>query len=406
MSHKTLLTMAAFLLIGVAIGMVVGWRFSLARHSMDDPSSEHQVGNEDEHNEHSSENVVQLTEEQMKEFGIEVGTAGPGKLHIRTSLPGEVVANADNLVHIVSRVNGVVREVRKKLGDPVGAGEVMAVIESRELADAKAAYLAGLERLALAEANFIREEKLWKRKISSEQEYLSAKQVLAEAQIELRSAEQKLHALGFAEEYLKKLPAEPEALLTRYEITAPFDSTVIAKHISLGEVLTGDSEVFVIADLSSVWVDLGVYQKDLPFIKEGQSVVISAGPGIPKAKGKIAYVGPVVAKETRTALARIILPNPERNWRPGLFVTASITVDQIDVPLLIPKTALQTMDENSVVFVQTDEGFEPQPIFIGRCNETHVEILSGLSPGQRYVTKGGFALKSELSKESFGGHGH
>ena len=403
MKNKPILIKAGILLAAIAFGIVVGRTSSSRNHSTNQTPSEHEAYNKE--NEHDGEEVVRLSEAQLKDFGVEVGVAGPGKLQRHTSLPGEIVANADNLVHIVSRVNGVVREVKKKLGDPVHTGEVMAVIESRELADAKAAYLAGLEYLTLAKANFRREEKLWKEKISSEQEYLNTKQAFAEAKIQLRSAEQKLHALGFSEEYLKKLPAEPEARLTRYEIMAPFNSTVIVKHVSLGEVLTGDSEIFVVADLSSVWVDLGVYQKDLPFIKKGQSVVISAGPGIPKATGEIAYVGPVVAKETRTALARIILPNPERNWRPGLFVTASITVDQIDVPLSIPKTALQTMDEKSVVFVQTDEGFEAQPVFIGRSNETHVEVLSGLSPGQRYVTKGGFALKSELSRESFGG-GH
>jgi cobalt-zinc-cadmium efflux system membrane fusion protein len=185
-----------------------------------------------EHDEHGEKGVVLLSDAELKEFGIEVGTAGPGNLKVQVSLPGEVVANADRLAHIVPRVSGVVREVRKNLGDRVRKGEVMAVLESRDLADAKAAFLNATEKLELARTNFAREEDLWKKRISPEQDYLQARQALAEARIELRSAEQKLHALGFSDEYLAQLPSQPDMSYTRYEIVAPFEGTVIEKHIS------------------------------------------------------------------------------------------------------------------------------------------------------------------------------
>ncbi len=214
MKHKALLTMAGFFLTGIAIGAVVGWKFSLAHHSKDHISSEHELHNEENgQDEPEGGHTVQLTEEELREFGIEVGKAGKGKLQIEVILPGEIVPNADELAHVVPRVTGIAREVKKKLGDPVRTGEVMAVIESRELADVKAGYLAGLERVKLAQANFEREEKLWKEKVSSEQDYLDAKQAFAEAQIQLRTAEQKLHALGFSEEYLKTLPNLPDGTL-------------------------------------------------------------------------------------------------------------------------------------------------------------------------------------------------
>ncbi|MFQ5799006.1 MAG: efflux RND transporter periplasmic adaptor subunit [Bacteroidota bacterium] len=342
----------------------------------------------------------------MKEFGIEVGTAGPGELQIRINLPGEIVANADNLVHIVSRVDGIVREVRKRLGDPVRTGEVMAVIESRELADAKAAYLAGLERLALAQTNFTREEKLWKSKISSEQEYLSAKQALAEARIALRSAEQKLHALGFTHEYLKKLPALPDEEFIRYEIVAPFDGTIIKKHITLGEVLSSQSEIYEIADLSSVWVNLTVYQKDLTSVDTGQQVVVRAAQVGTEAAGVIDYVSPIVEESTRTATARVVLENPDGLWRPGIFITGEIDIREVEVGLLVPRSALQTLDGQDVVFVQTPEGFEPQPVKIGLSDSEHVQIVSGLKAGQRFAVTNSFTLKAELGKEAFGGHLH
>jgi len=357
--------------------------------------------------EHGEEKVVKLSDDEMKEFGIEVGTAGPGKLQIFVSLPGEIVANADRLAHVVPRVPGVVREVRKTLGDRVRAREAMAVLESSELADAKAAFLAARERVELAKANFAREEGLWKKRISSEQEYLEAKQALSETLIEQRSAEQKLHALGFSDEYLAQMPKHPDVSFTRYEILAPFDGVVIEKHISLGEVLKDDERAFIIADLSNVWVDLRVYQKDLPYVREGQPVIISAGRGIPDARGTISYLSPVVGEETRTALARVVLPNTDGLWRPGLFITGKIVVKNLAVPLLVPKTALQTVEGETSIFVKTADGFEPKPVILGRVNETHVEIASGITPGQRYVTRGAFVLKAQLSKEAFGGgHGH
>ena len=346
--------------------------------------------------------AVALSAEELKEFGVRIGTAAPGMLTVHVELPGEVVVNPDRLAHLGPRVSGIVREVRKNLGDRVRSGERMAVLESRELADVKSGYLAAKERYALALANFRREKDLWKQRISAEQEYLEAKQALAEARVNLQSAEQKLHALGFSEAYLEDLPKHPDVSYTRYEIVAPFEGTVIAKHITLGEKLESDSEAFVIADLSSVWANLSVYQKDLPFVHIGQPVRISTKEGSLEAEGTISYMSPLLDERTRTATARVVLPNPDGRWRPGLFVSGRVTVEAVEVRILAPQTALQQMDGQPSVFVAGDEGFEPRAVRIGRTNGSHVEILDGLEPGERYVTFGAFTLKSELEKEAFG----
>ncbi len=365
----------------------------------------------DEHGTHEGhgedEKAIRLSPDELSEFGITVAVAGPGELAVHVSLPAEIVLNADRVAHVVPRVAGIVREVRKNLGDEVRKGEVMAILESRDLADSKAAFLASLARVSLAEANFAREENLWKKKISSEQEYLETRQALAEAKIELASAEQQLHTLGFSEEFLNELPGHPDVSFTRYEVLAPFDGTVIEKHIVLGEVLKDDAEAFVIADLDSVWVDIGVYQKDIPYIRNGLGVTVSAGHGIPDASGTISYIGPLVGEETRTALARVVLPNTKRHWRPGLFVTARVAIETVSVPVLIPKTALQTLENEKHVFVETADGFEARPVRVGRTNDTGVEIVSGIEPGERYVAAGGFTLKAEMSRGAFGdGHAH
>jgi cobalt-zinc-cadmium efflux system membrane fusion protein len=351
----------------------------------------------DAHDHDDEEKMVRLPAAKAQQLGIEVAVARAGSLQTSLTLPGIIALNADRRVHVVSRIPGMVQEIRKQLGDQVRAGEVMAVIDSRELADTKAAYLAARERVSLAETTFAREKDLWEKKISPEEDYLKAKQTLAEARIELQVAAQKLRALGFAEAYVQQLAGRANVPLTRYQVVAPFAGTVIERHLAIGEVLKDDTEAFVVADLSTVWVDLSLPTKDLALVRKGQRVVIAADTGM-RAEGTVSYMSPVVSDETRTVLTRVVLPNPDGRWRPGLFVTAMLTASETPVVVLIPKTATQTLDGQPSVFVQTPEGFAPRPVTLGRANETHVEITAGLEAGERYATTETFVLKAELGK--------
>jgi len=323
------------------------------------------------------------------------------------AVPGEIMLNPDKLAHIVPRVGGIVRDVRKTIGDPAQQDEDLAVLESRELAEAKAAYLAGKQRLTLAQANLSANEELKKRGIVSDLDYLAAKRDLAEVEIELRAAEYKLHTLGIAEDQLAGIEQQKDTQFSYHEIRAPFSGTLIGKHITLGEVVTTETTVFELADLTEVWGHLTVYQKDLDRIRPGQEVTIAARDGVGEAKGTIVYVSPVVEESTRTAEARVVLPNTDGRWRPGQFVTGRVELKSFDVLIRIPITALQTLDEQSCVFVETDVGFDLRPVKIGQADEDYVEVVSGLNAGERYIAQGAFALKAELGKESFGGgHSH
>ncbi len=356
---------------------------------------------------HEEDGFVRLTADELKEFEIDVGMAVPGTLSVAVMFPGEVKINQDRFAHIVPRIAGFVHSTNKSVGDVVRAGEVLAVLDSRDLADIKADYLARLERLELAEATFERESTLYQKKISSEQEYLEARQALAEAHIALRSSRQKLLALGFSETYIEVLPEQGGHALVHYELMASLSGVVIEKHISQGEALSADAEAFAIADLRTVWVDLNVFQKDLDLVREGQQVDIVTTSRQLRGRGTIKYVRPIVGEETRTAIARIVLNNEDGRWKPGLFVSGSIAVNNIEVSLIVPRSALITMDGQTVVFVQTDEGFAPQPVTIGRENETQAEVIEGLEPGTLYVMRGGFALKAELEKSDLSeGHNH
>lgn len=196
--------------------------------------------------------------------------------------------------------------------------------------------------------------------------------------------------------------------LSWYPLRAPFAATVIEKHITLGEKLSGETSAFTVADLRTVWVDLNVHQKDLPLLKKGQLAVVSAGPGVPKVQGRISYVDPIVGESTRTALVRIVLDNTSGLLRPGTFVTAEVLVEQVAAKVAVERDVLQSVDNETTVFVRTGHGFEPRVVTLGRWDDTLVEITSGLNPGDQIATKNSFRLKAELKKDSGGhaGHGH
>ncbi|RJP33769.1 MAG: efflux RND transporter periplasmic adaptor subunit [Phycisphaerales bacterium] len=370
------------------------------REHTDGPAGQEGHEHDDEHR------PIRLSPETIEEAGIEIAEAAGGRLHRSVSLPGEVVLNPDRLAHVVPRVGGIVREVTKTIGDAAEAGQVLAVLESRELAEAKAAFLAGKQRLTLAQASLSANEELKAKGIVPDLEFLAARRDLAEAQIELRAAEFKLHTLGVSQQGLLEIDRQSDEQFAFHELRAPFAGVVISRHITVGEVVTTESDVFEIADLGDVWVNLTVYQKELSTIRSGQTVRIVAGHDVGEATATIAYVSPVVDEATRTAVARVVLPNDDGRWRPGLFVTGHVRTEDASVAMLAAQTALQTIEDKVCVFVVTDAGFEPRQVELGRRNGTHVEIVAGLHPGERYVARGAFVLKAELGKESFGGEGH
>jgi len=353
------------------------------------------------HEEHEEEGHVELSPQALANAGIEILTAGPGDVNVTLSLPGEVSLNQESLAHVTPRVAGAAREVRKQVGELVKKGEVLAIIDSRDLAEVQREFLAAKERLALAEATFQRAELLKKENISAEKDYLAARQALAEAKIEHRSAAQKLQAIG-------GLASGGGG----YALVAPLTGTIIEKHINVGEVLSQETRTFTIADLSTIWVNVTVYARDLPRVAVGQAVEVRAEGIAQPAQGSIAYLGQVVGEQTRSATARIVLKNPGPAWRPGLFVTAEVVVDRGPAAVVIVDEAVQTVEGKEVVFVQEGDGFDSRPVQLGRrgyaagSQEGHViEVLEGLKAGDRYVSKNSFTLKAELGK-SEAGHEH
>ncbi|HHT9106949.1 MAG TPA: efflux RND transporter periplasmic adaptor subunit, partial [Candidatus Wujingus californicus] len=253
------------------------------------------------------EGRVELTPEAVQNTGIGIETAGPAQIKTVIELPGEIELNADKVVHVVPRVSGVVTEVYKNLGDAVRHGEVIAVLDSRELAELKSAYIASIKRVELARLTFERKERLWKEKISSEKDYLASRQALVEEEINLQTVKQKLLALGLSQTDMDTVSNKTDRSLTRYEVHALFDGMVIEKHISVGESIKEDADIFVLADLSTVWVEVTVYAKDLNVIKVGQNVTVKSEALNLKTAGTLTYLGPLVGEQTRTAQGRVVV---------------------------------------------------------------------------------------------------
>jgi len=202
-----------------------------------------------------------------------------------------------------------------------------------------------------------------------------------------------------------------------YALRAPLAGFITEKHLTLGEKVGSEESVFTIADTSTVWVRFGVYLKDIAAVKAGQRARVHltfscVGNGAyPRddLSGTIAYVSPVADEQTRTVPARIVLENADGALRPGQYVTVHVDIQAKEVPVVIPKSAVQVLDEKQVVFIEDGDGFEAVPVKLGSADRDRVVVTSGLRPGQRYVALGGFELKAKIVTSGLGshaGHGH
>lgn len=343
-----------------------------------------------------AEGRVRMDDAKVKAAGIELRAAGPANIRSILQLQGEIQFNQDRVAHVVPRLSGVVVKASRNLGDQVRKGELLAVLESQTLADLKSEHHAIQTRLELARSTFERERRLWEEKISAQQDYLASRQALAEAEIAHRNAEQKLLALGLTHEAVMRSTGADG--LTRYEIRAPLDGVVTEKHLAVGEAVKEDASIFTIADLSTVWAEMTIYPKDLATVKLGQKVTVRVSALNAQAEGRVSYVGSLIGEQTRSAKARVTLPNPDRSWRPGLFVAVDLVQDETRVPVAVSVDAIQTYRDWKVVFGRFGDFFEARPVELGRSDGKTVEIVSGLAAGTLYAATNSFVLKADLGK--------
>lgn len=341
--------------------------------------------------------LVPMTAEQVRTAGIVVAQAGPAAIGTVLQFPGEVKFNEDRTAHVVPRLPGVAESVQADLGQKVRKGQVLAIISSPELAEMRSTLFAAQKRLALAQLTYEREKKLWQDKISAEQDFLQARQAYHEAQIQAQSASAKLDALG--------TDGGNQGALNRYVLRAPFDGVVVEKHIALGESVKEDANVFLLSDLSTVWVEINVAAHDIEAVRAGEPVTIRSASTSSTASGKISYVGSLLGEQTRTAKARIAIANPGMAWRPGLFVNVVMAQGVKQVAVAVQAGAVHTVDGKTVLYSAAPQGFKAVPVRTGVTDGAMVEILEGVPAGASYAASGSFVVKAQQAKGS-AGHEH
>lgn len=367
-----------------------------------DSSERQQISSKENNNlkeNHDEKKEVKLTAEQLKLFDIQTIVLSKNNFRHRLTFPGQIALNENKITHVVASVPGTVKEIFKSLGEGVKSGEALATLQSRDMAEAKSSYISTYKNLTLKRDLFERDEKLWKQKVKPEIQFIQTRNIYENAKIDLEQAKQKLLALNMTEEQIKNLSQQTEPL-NIYTIYSPIEGKIIERHITLGEVISNDKQIFVLANLDTVWINLAIPSEDLSKIKKDQEVSIFTHQGKNIFSGKIMYVGPVINEESRTGRAIIQLENREHELHPGDFIKAQVIVSQNSALLSLPNSAVQRIEGKSVVFIKSkDNIFEAKTISIkGSDKGEFIEIIEGLKEGDEIVIKNTFLLKAELGK--------
>lgn len=265
------------------------------------------------------ENSIEMSDAKVASSGIEILSAQQATLHDSITLNGILQPNQETLVQVTPRFSGVVREIKKRIGDVVEKGDLLAKIESNQS-------------------------------------------------------------------------------LTVYELRAPISGTVIDRQVALGEYASEQKPAFIVADVSTIWVDLSVYRRDLPRVRVGDKILIDVGDGGKPIEAEVSYISPVGSSDTQTALARALIRNEGMRLRTGLFVSTRLILSAKHVPVAVKTSAIQTIDNRTVVFVRKGDRFEVRDVSLGGRDSEHVEVVSGLLDGDRYAAGNSFVVKAEIAK--------
>ena len=353
----------------------------------------------------SNNSLVSLSAQEIKTAGILVQPVTRREFRTTRDFPGTIEPNEHALAEITTLVRGRVIDVYADLGREVKAGALLALLYSSELGMAQSAYLKATAKLNVADRAFRRAQLLLQEKVIGLAESQRREGEMLSLRAERQEARDRLLLLGLTEEDLKNLDRN-HTIRSHVPVLAPFDGRVIARNLTKGEVVETTEKLFVIADLSQVWVTAVIPEKDIPYIhpdltgpSQSVEVHVAAYPG-QIFSGKITYVGDVLDPATRTMRLRLELPNPERKLKPAMYATVRVYSEPEPNVLLIPEAAVQRDRDRQFVFVQREPAvFEARDVKLGHSNGQDIKVQDGLLEGESIVTNGAFVLKSELLGE-------
>lgn len=349
----------------------------------------------------SSEPVeVLLTPEALRRAGIKTAVVRTDISNATVTVPGTVTSNAYRDTKVNSLVGGIVRDVRHELGAPVGGGEPVAVIFSNELADAQMRYLSMQATLVADHQKLERTRKLVDIGAASRQELEEVTAVHEAHATEVAAYRQRLLLLGIPSGRVARLQSASD-VVSELTVPAPLNGVIISRSVNPGQVISAGQELFVVTDLSTVWVIGDLYEKDFATVRIGipATVTVAALGGRP-VRGRVAYIDPRVDVATRTAKVRVEVPNPTGALRFGMFVQVAFETGSGQRRTLVPRTAVQTVGGRSVVYVRGDEEgrFIERIVKLGAIVGDHVQVDEGVKPGEHIATEGSFLLRAEAAR--------
>ena len=336
------------------------------------------------------EGVVELSPQQIADAGIEVTRPTVGGVAGAIEIPATIEGDPQAVQVVAAWVGGRVVSLTRTLGQAVGRGDALAIIESREAASLKAEVEAARARAALAQSNLRREQRLFAERVSPEQDLIAARTAATEAGIALRLAQQQLSATGGG-----------GGALNRIAVRSPISGQVIARAATLGSQVGADAELFRVADLGRVSVTTSLVPADAGRVRPGARVEVTAAGR--RQEGRVTFVSPILDETTRLVPLIVTLDNGSGQWRIGETVTASILVPAGgDRTVAVPSAAVQMIEDRPHVFVRTATGFRAMPVTLGRTNGGQVIVTGGLNGDERIASTNSFTLKAELGKGEAG----
>ncbi|MDR0635283.1 MAG: efflux RND transporter periplasmic adaptor subunit [Azoarcus sp.] len=401
---------AGALILGLSASLLAGCGDSDALQASSQNATsqtEHPMAENQE--EHGEADRLALTAGEIASGGIRVETLAAQEVGEDLTVTATIRPNQDRIARVSPRVPGRIVRVNANLGEQVRANQTLAVLDSLEVGEAHSDWRQASARHAIAKADAERAEKLHAEQIIARKDHLRAQAEFEQAKAALAAAGDRLRMLG--------VPAgavgDGKAIST-FPLTTPFAGTIIEKQAITGEPAQPDRPLFTVADLSTLWIEANLFEKDLGRVRIGAdaAITVAAYPGQIFA-GTVTYIAATVDKETRTVQARVEVPNPDGRLKPEMFATAAIstqsTNNQADTPraIVLPEEAVVLMQSQPTVFVEEHGGFEARAVELGEKLRGKVVVKNGLAAGDKAVIAGAYAIKARIMKSQLGeGHGH
>lgn len=391
MIRKTPISIAALLIL--AAFSAFSWLF----FTPSDETAGGLIAHEEESQAGDPDSLIAFDHARMGDYKIATALAAGGKLQHLIHASAKIDICQDQKVQVIPKAEGIATKAYKNIGEWVDQGEALAVLESRMMAEAKGSYLQALKKEQLAAQKLVQEKNLHAKNVSSTQEYQKTQNSWEKAAIHLDLATQRLYALGLDSNEIAKLPLASASLLQEYRLHAPLAGYVIARNLALGQLADDRQAVYTVANLDKLWAKIYLFAGDRHLVKIGQDITLKGDSG-QTASVQVTFLSPVVDDGTVTSLAIAEVDNSVGKWLPGSSAKASLVFDEYPVALKVPKTAVQTIDGDNVLFIMHPQGFMMRPILIGRSDEDDIEVIGGLEAGEIYAATNTFLLKAEKEK--------